>query len=159
MKRQIIIVIIILISIFLGFCFLTLKGCQIEAFINWHIYLPGVKEEKVIYDTFFRDGDTISILTISNSHFLKKIKEVNDFEAISSKNMSTIQDNLLNFYDGLGQFKGIDGKEAYNKNIDVKQLLNTNNYYLMQKKDHNKSYIILILDTKNRKIYSFTAIH
>lgn len=108
---------------------------------------------------FFRDGDTISILTISNSHFLKKIKEVNDFEAISSKNMSTIQDNLLNFYDGLGQFKGIDGKEAYNKNIDVKQLLNTNNYYLMKKKDHNKSYIILILDTENRKIYSFTAIH
>ena len=108
---------------------------------------------------FFRDGDTISILTISNSHFLKKIKEVNDFEAISSKNMSTIQDNLLNFYDGLGQFKGIDGKEAYNKNIDVKQLLNTNNYYLMKKKDHNKSYIILILDTENRKIYSFIAIH
>lgn len=108
---------------------------------------------------FFRDGDTISILTISNSHFLKKIKEVNDFEAISSKNMSTIQDNLLNFYDGLGQFKGIDGKEAYNENIDVKQLLNTNNYYLMKKKDHNKSYIILILDTENRKIYSFTAIH
>ena len=73
--------------------------------------------------------------------------------------MSTIQDNLLNFYDGLGQFKEIDGKEAYNKNIDVKQLLNTNNYYLMKKKDHNKSYIILILDTENRKIYSFTAIH
>lgn len=72
MKRQIIIVIIILISIFLGFCFLTLKGCQIEAFINWNIYLSGVKEEKVIYDTFFRDGDTISILTISNSHFFKK---------------------------------------------------------------------------------------
>ena len=158
MKRQIIIVIIILISIFLGFCFFTLKGCQIEVFINWHIYLPGVKEEKVIYDSFLRDGDTISILTISNSHFLKKIKEVNNFEAISSKNMSTIQDNLLNFYDSLGQFKGIDGKEAYDKNIDVKQLLNTNNYYLMKKKNQDKSYLILILDMENKKIYSFIRI-
>lgn len=159
MKRQIIIVIIILISIFLGFCFFTLKGCQIEALINWHIYLPGVKEEKVIYDTSFRDGDTISILTISDSHFLKKIKEVNNFEAISFENMSTIQGDLLNFYNGLGKFKGIDGKEAYDKNIDVKQLLNTNNYYLMKKKNQNKSYLILILDMENKKNYSFTAIH
>lgn len=158
MKRQIIIVIIVLISIFLIFCFFTLKGCQIEAFINWHVYLPGVKEEKVIYDSFFRDGDTISILTISNSHFLKKIKEVNNFEAISSENMSTIQDNLLDFYNGLGQFKGIDGKEAYDKNIDVKQLLNTNNYYLMKKKNQDKSYLILILDMENKKIYSFIRI-
>ncbi len=72
--------------------------------------------------------------------------------------MSTIQDNLLDFYNGLGQFKGIDGKEAYDKNIDVKQLLNTNNYYLMKKKNQDKSYLILILDMENKKIYSFIRI-
>ena len=135
-----------------------LKSCQIDAFINWHIYLPGVKEEKVIYDSFFRDGDTISVLTISDFNSLKKIKKINNFEAISSENIRTIQNNLLNFYNGLGQFKGIDGKEAYNQNINTEQLLSTNNYFLMKKKNQNKSYILLILDTEDKKIYSFIRI-
>ena len=74
------------------------------------------------------------------------------------KNIRTIQNNLLNFYNGLGQFKGIDGKEAYNQNINTEQLLSTNNYYLMKKKNQNKSYILLILDTEDKKIYSFIRI-
>lgn len=158
MKRRIIIVIVVVILILLVFCFFTIKSCQIDAFINWHIYLPGVKEEKIVYDTFFREGDTISVLTISDFNSLKKIKKINNFEAISSENMSTIQNNLLNFYNGLGQFKEIDGKEAYNQNINTEQLLSTNNYYLMKKKNQNESYLILILDMENKKIYSFIRI-
>lgn len=158
MKRQIIIIIIILILILLGFCFFTIKSCQIDAFINWHIYLPGVKEEKIFYDTFFREGDRISILTISNLDSLKKIKEINNFEAISSKNINIIQDNLLNFYNGLGEFKEVNGKEVYDKNINIEQLLSTNNYYLIKKKNQNKSYIILILDMENKKLYSFITV-
>lgn len=117
-----------------------------------------MKEEKIVYDTFFREGDTISVLTISDFNSLKKIKKINNFEAISSENMSTIQNNLLNFYNGLGQFKEIDGKEAYNQNINTEQLLSTNNYYLMKKKNQNKSFILLILDMENKKIYSFIRI-
>lgn len=143
MKRQITIIIVIVILILLGFCIFTIKGSQIDAFINWQIYLPGVKEEKVIYDSFFREGDTISILTISDFKFLKKIKEINNFEAISSENITTIQNDLLNFYNDLGQLKEINGKEVYDENINVEQLLSTNNYYLIKKKNQNKSYIIL----------------
>lgn len=158
MKRQITIIIVIVILILLGFCIFTIKGSQIDAFINWQIYLPGVKEEKVIYDSFFREGDTISILTISDFKFLKKIKEINNFEAISSENITTIQNDLLNFYNDLGQLKEINGKEVYDENINVEQLLSTNNYYLIKKKNQNKSYIILILDIEDKKIYSFITI-
>lgn len=158
MKRQITIIIVIVILILLGFCIFTIKGSQIDAFINWQIYLPGVKEEKIIYDSFFREGDTISILTISDFKFLKKIKEINNFEAISSENITTIQNDLLNFYNDLGQLKEINGKEVYDENINVEQLLSTNNYYLIKKKNQNKSYIILILDIEDKKIYSFITI-
>ena len=158
MKRQITIIIVIVILILLGFCIFTIKGSQIDAFINWQIYLPGVKEEKIIYDSFFREGDTISILTISDFKFLEKIKGINNFEAISSENITTIQNDLLNFYNDLGQLKEINGKEVYDENINVEQLLSTNNYYLIKKKNQNKSYIILILDIEDKKIYSFITI-
>lgn len=159
MKRQIILVIVVVILILLGFCIFTIKNCQIDFFINWHIYLPGAKEEKIIYDSFFREGDTISILTISNHESLKKIKEINNFEAISFENIENLRNNLMDFYNGLsvGE-KGINGKEVYDKNINVEHLLSTNNYYLIKKENQNKSYIILILDVEDKKLYTFTTV-
>lgn len=43
---------------------------------------------------------------------------------------------LLDYYNKLGaNIEEINGKGIYDKNIDVKKLLSTNNYYLIKRKN------------------------
>lgn len=53
---------------------------------------------------------------------------------------------------------GVQGKMVYNSNINNEDLLSINNYFLIKTKNNNKTYILLILDMKEKKIYSFISI-
>lgn len=149
--KKIIIIFVVLVTFFL------ITYNKLNLYINWKIYLPGIQRRIVIFDNFFRDGDQISIFKYYNKIKMKAIKDINHFNSISSENIDDIEEKLLDFYNGLSMdTKGIDGKEVYDKNINNEQLLNTDNYYLIKQED--KTYIILILDMKNKRLYTFITV-
>lgn len=156
MKKQIVIIIMFWLIIFLVFCFSQIKNVQVDTFINWHIYLPNIKDEKIIYDTFFGDGDTITILTVGDFNSIEKIIRKNNFQVINTKNIDNINEKIQNFYENLSD----DGKSSFTSNLDLDNILNLSkeNYYLFKSKNNNRSYIILLLDVNEKVIYSFNSI-
>lgn len=157
MKKQIVIIIMFWLIIFLVFCFSQIKNVQVDTFINWHIYLPNIKDEKIIYDTFFGDGDTITILTVGDFNSIEKIIRKNNFQVINTKNIDNINEKIQNFYENLSD----DGKSSFTSNLDLDNILNLSkeNYYLFKSKNNNRSYIILLLDVNEKVIYSFNSIN
>jgi len=154
MRKKIIRILIILIVLIV--CFIHVDS-KLDLYINWKIYLPGVQRRTVIYDSFFRTGDQISIFKYYNKGKMKMIRDMNHFDRISPENIYNIQENLLDFYDRLGPNTDKDsGKVKYDENIQIKQLLNINNYYLIKRED--ESYIIMIMDMNNKKIYAFISV-
>lgn len=128
-----------------------------DLYINWKIYLPGIQRRILLFDDFFQDGDQISVFKYYNKIKMKAIKNINHFNSISSENIDDIEEKLLDFYNRLGtNIEGTNGKEVYDKNIDNEQLLNTDNYYLIKQED--KTYIILVLDMRNKRLYTFITV-
>ncbi len=157
MKKQIVIIIMFWLIIFLVFCFSQIKNVQVDTFINWHVYLPNIKDEKIIYDTFFGDGDTITILTVDDFNSIEKIIRKNNFQVINTKNIDNINEKIQNFYENLSD----DGKSSFTNNLDLDNILNLSkeNYYLFKSKNNNRSYLILLLDVNEKVIYSFNSIN
>lgn len=152
MKKRKIILIILVILIGL----ITIYS-KLDLYINWKIYLPGIQRRTVLFDDFFQDGDQISVIKYYNKLKMNAIKKINHFNSISPENMNDIEEKLLDFYDGLGtNINENNSKGVYDEKINNKQLLNTDNYYLIKQK--NKSYIILILDMKDKKLYIFITV-
>lgn len=119
MKKKIILIIIFWI-IFLIFCLLSIKDSQFNAFVNWHIYLPNIKEEEIVYDNFFREGNTISILTIGNYNAVEKLIKKNNFKIINAENIDEISEKIQIFYNSLNS----DGKNSFDNNIDIENIIN-----------------------------------
>lgn len=156
MKKKIIVIGIVLVVLVVGFLIINSK---IDLYINWKIYLPGIQRRTVVYDDFFRDGDEISVFKYHSKWKMRLIRDINHFNKISSEDIENIRANLTDFYNGLGSNqKGESGKAKYDKNVDINQLLNINNYYLIKRKNNNKSYIILVLDVVDRRLYTFITI-
>lgn len=154
MKKKIIIILVVFLALILIFVHVDSK---LDLYINWKIYLPGIQRRTVIYDNFFRQGNQISIFKYHSKGKMKLIRDINHFDKISSKNTKEIQTFLSDFYNHLGyNQKGEGGQSKYNKYINTNQLLSTNNYYLLKEK--NESYIILILDMENKRLYTFITI-
>ena len=154
MKRIIVIVILLLVLVV---WFLIYN--ESETYRSWGIKLPGIQISKVIFNSGFQDGNQILVVKYYSTRKIKKMIEINNFETISFENVEDIRNSLIDFYNGLGtNEEGIDGKEVYDASINVEQLLKLNNYYLIKIKNQNKSYIILILDMENKKLYTFTTV-
>ncbi len=138
----------------------VLYGKSIEVFVNWNIYLPSIKENNIIFEDFFRNGDRISILTLSNSKKVSQTIKINHFETIQSENIDTIREILQSFFNGLSN----DGKQSFDNNINIEQILDCseNNYYLYKTKKEkgheSESFTLLILDSEKKIIYEFTSI-
>ena len=151
MKKIIVLALVLLILIFL------IVESKSDLYINWEIYLPGIQKRKIIFDDFFQDGDQISIFTYYSQRSIKKTIRENKFKKIFPENITDIQEDLSDFYNGLGtNIKNINGKEIYDKNINIEQLLKSDNYYLIKRKE--ESYIILILDIESKCLYTFITI-
>lgn len=156
MKKEIILIIVFWSVILLCYCFFNISGKQIAEFINWHIYLPSIKENSIIFDDFSRNGDQISILTFKNSSAINKLIGWNKFNEVNSENIVKVKEKIALFYNRLGE----NGKSSFNDNIDFSSLLDLsrNYYYLFKIDNDNESFIILLLDTENSQLYDFISI-
>lgn len=85
--------------------------------------------------------------------------KINDMKLISFENIEEIRNNLSDFYNRLGvDANGIKGKDVYEEKINEEKILTANNYYLIKKRDQGNSYIILILDINDKKLYKFITV-
>lgn len=154
MRKKIFIILISLIVLIIGFIHIDSK---LDLYINWKIYLPGIQRRTIIYDDFFRTGDQISIFKYYSKWKMKSIRDINHFDRLSPENIDNIRESLLDFYNRLGSnFEKDNGKKNYDESINISQLLNINNYYLIKRKD--ESYIIMIMDMNAKKLYTFITV-
>lgn len=80
MKKKVILIIFAL----LIYLYISLSGIQIEAYINWSIYLPKEKNIDTIYTYDYREGEDLLILTYNKAN-LKKVINKNKLILINCK--------------------------------------------------------------------------
>lgn len=156
MKKPIILIIVFWVVVLLFYCCFNISGKQIAEFINWHIYLPSIKKNNVVFDDFSRNGDQISILTFKNSSAINKLIDWNKLNEVNSENIAKVKEKIDFFYNRLGE----NGKASFDDNIDFSSLLDLsrNYYYLFKIDNDNESFIILLLDIENSQLYDFISI-
>lgn len=149
----IIVFLIILVSLFV-FIFMINNNIRFLYKTNWNIDIPNAKRVNII-DTFtFRDGEDFSILYYEEKE-LAEIIDNDAFKNIDEQSKIFIKGKLDDFYEILDE----DNKNLFNSNIEIDNLLVGENYFTYANKEDGTSGILLILDYKNSKMFSFESIY
>ena len=161
MKKIVVIIFCLIILILFGIDFLVVGVFKRVLYANWQIEIPGVYRHEELFVDFFQTGDMIYTFQYHEKMDaeVEKLIRINHFSKITLENVEVVKDYLLDFYDRLGtNIDGVQGKIVYNSNINNEDLLSINNYFLIKTKNNNKTYILLVLDMKEKKIYTFISI-
>lgn len=134
---------LVFILIFLCLC----NSTRFANFVNWKIVLPKFQKEDIIFTDFFQDGEQLAILTFKTDKQVKKLISSNHLSTINSENISEVKEQIHFFHDKLKD----DFKVLLESNIND-SLIKDCDYYLIKRK-YNDSFIILLLNSKTRKLY------
>ncbi len=147
----------ILVIIFVVFLLIILfvNSCSKRAsiFVNWDIHLSFFIKYEELFSDFFRDGDSIGVLSCYSERDRKKILTNNKFVEIDKNNIHEIQIKITEFYNRLNK----NEKMVFEQDIDSDDLImkNSGNYFLIKTKNENKSFIIILYNDKVKKFYLF----
>ena len=121
--------------------------------LEWKIDIPKANKEEIIYRTFgISDGVELQIWEYDNKK-AENIINNSKFSNIDNIKIIPIKKDLYNYYDILPD----DEKNLFNNNIDFTSLLSEDNYFAYTKKDDG-SWVLLVLNITNNKLYYFTYI-
>lgn len=149
-KHLIILIITLIITLII---FTVINNPRIVAYINWKVYLPKPQKIDTIYNFEFREGEDLEIWYYSENG-VRKIISNNTFKSINKQNKDLIKQKLYEYYDILND----DNKNLFNANVDIDSLLLEENYFTYIEKE-DSSWLLLILDYKNNKMFSFENIY
>lgn len=126
---------------------------------GWGLNSPSIEINTVLFSDVFQEGEQILTVKYYSKLKMYKMIKINDMKLISFENIEEIRNNLSDFYNRLGvDANGIKGKDVYEEKINEEKILTANNYYLIKKRDQGNSYIILILDINDKKLYKFITV-
>lgn len=149
----IIVFLIILVSLFV-FIFMINNSVIFLYKTNWNIDIPNAKKVNII-DTFtFRDGEDFSILYYKEKE-LEKIVDNDAFKNIDQQSKTFIKGKLDDFCKMLDE----NNRDLFNSNIEIDTLLVEENYFAYVNKEDGVSGLLLILDYKNSRMFSFESIY
>lgn len=152
--RNGIIVAIVFFIAFLLFVFIVSANPRFAVFINHGIYLPKPETMTSVYNYAFRKGEDLDIWEYSEKNFNKVISK-KYFYQINDNNIEDINEKVVNYY------KELDGseKKLFDKNIDINKIINANNYYFLKETtEDSQTFLIIIADSSNRKLYFFNMV-
>lgn len=157
MKNVIKILIFILIFVIILFIpillisFLTNERTAL--YINWGINIPRANNVNIIYNYEFREGEDLEIWNYKTED-IEKIAKNDNFKSIDEENKEIIEEKLNDYYRILDD----NEKKLFNTNVDVQALLLPNNHFAYISED-DITWLLLILDSENCKLYYFSNIY
>lgn len=150
-KTILVIVIILFIILMLGLP--TDKNDNLKTV--WGINIPKANKVEIIYNYKYPDGEDLEIWNYEE----EKVKEIinnNKFKNIDEQDKSFIQEHMEDYYRILDD----NEKNLFNKNVDISSLLVKENYFAFTtQKEDERSWLLLILDTKNCKLYYVSNVY
>ena len=151
-KKYLIILIILLIAI--SILTIIINNTRVIIYMNWEIYLPKPEKINIVYNFDFREGEYLEIW-----HYRKesqnKIINNKKFKSINESDKDFIIKKINEYYEILDN----DEKILFSDNVPLNTLLEGENYFAyINKKNDEKSWLLLLLDCKNNKLYYFSNI-
>ena len=130
------------------------KTPRIVFFINHGIFLPKPEAMTTIYHYPFREGEDFDIWTYDEKNFYKLISK-KYFYKIDENNIETVRKIILDYYNDLDE----NEKSLFDKNVDINELIDINNYYFYKlSNDDNQIFIIIIADCFSKNAYMFNHV-
>ncbi len=125
-------------------------GEEGKLMLNWKINMPKANKIEIIYDEMVGISDSIGLqIWEYDNKTVESIINNEKFSNIDKNDIVSIKEDLHNYYNILSE----DQKNLFN-NIDVESLLSEDNYFAGTKKE-GRSWVLLILNTANNKLYYF----
>ena len=125
-------------------------GEEGKLMLNWKINMPKANKIEIIYDEMVGISDSIGLqIWEYDNKTVESIINNEKFSNIDKNDIVSIKEDLHNYYNILSE----DQKNLFN-NIDVESLLSEDNYFAGTKEE-GRSWVLLILNTANNKLYYF----
>lgn len=122
--------------------------------MNWGVNIPRPSKVDVICDyNIGQDGEYLKIWYY-NEGKIEKITNDDVFKNIDEQSKVFIKQKLDEYYKTLDD----SNKNLFNANVDIDSLLLEENYFTYIEKE-DSSWLLLILDYKNNKMFSFENIY
>ena len=122
--------------------------------MNWGVNIPRPSKVDVICDyNIGQDGEYLKIWYY-NEGKIEKITHDDVFKNIDEQSKVFIKQKLDEYYKTLDD----SNKNLFNANVDIDSLLLEENYFTYIEKE-DSSWLLLILDYKNNKMFSFENIY
>lgn len=152
-KKKIILLILILLCcywiVFYYLCFLYEKnGWLIEIYSNCGVWLKNPKKTDIIFRYEYKKGKDLEIFYYDD---INTITKISDFKKIG-KDKTKVNNLIINYYNQLN----LDQKSKFDKNVEIDELINSENYYFYKNYTaikNNDRYVLMIADKHNNKLY------
>lgn len=152
-KKKIILLILILLCcywvVFYYLCFLYEKnGWLIEIYSNCGVWLKNPKKTDIIFRYEYKKGKDLEIFYYDD---INTITKLSDFKKIG-KDKQRVNNLIINYYNQLN----LDQKSKFDKNVEIDELINSENYYFYKNYTaikNNDRYVLMIADKHNNKLY------
>ena len=145
----VLIIIFIILIIFIVIFFIGTQEKNV-ILVNWGVSLPKPqKTDRIIYRHGIQDGEVLEIYNYTPKTIGEVIKS-EYFTQISNLNKEFLENTLNDYCNMLSA----EDRTIFNKNINISSLITEENYfsYITNKTDE-KTYLLLIVDFKNSKMY------
>ena len=149
-----ILVLMFIILVILGYCHIS-SSINYLYKENWNLNIPNPIHQEELIDSVIGDGVIFEIYyytkedveTIKKNKSFKQI-EVSSINEIYENNVETVFINYLS----------PNEKELFYSKFDCSKLFNETNYYTFITENNNSSFLLLVLDTENKMLYSISVI-
>ncbi len=145
---------IFLITLFVTLVIFATTNPQFAFFINHGIYLPKPLERNSIFYFDFKEGQDLEIWNYKEENF-NKITSKTKFKEIYRDGNLKIKRKLTEYYELLDN----DERKLFDQNVKFSEVLDSKNYYyLKEKKNESKTFLIIIASLDDKKIYIFNSV-
>ena len=154
MKKRWVVVILVLMIILIITSKVDMNNLLLK--MNWGIFLQKPNKVDIIYRFDYKEGDDFEIWTY-NKLRINKIIDNNKFELITSKNIEEIKDIFNSYYNTLSYNE--ERQKQFKSHFYIDKMIVENNYFsITYGNEDRNNFLLLLIDTKDNKLYYFNHI-
>lgn len=128
--------------------FLLFMFWLIEIYSNCGVWLKNPKKTDIIFRYEYKKGKDLEIFYYDD---ISDLTKSSDFKKIGN-DRTKVNNLIINYYNQLN----LDQKSKFDKNVEIDELINSENYYFYENSTaikNNDRYVLMIADKHDNKLY------